>query len=88
MGKRNELYARAREIAEQRTGMPAYLVDDEEWYGAVDLARMELGIFSDNAPVCPHCGDQGPHADGRIQWISAHLDSRLHRWWWRYVRRV
>lgn len=36
--------------------------------------------------VCPHCKELAPYGDERIVWLSAHLDSRLHRWWWRTKR--
>jgi hypothetical protein len=35
------------------------------------------------APVCPHCGDVAPYGDARHMWINIHLESVLHRWWWR-----
>lgn len=33
------VYALARDIAERRTGMPAYLVDGETWAAALDEAK-------------------------------------------------
>lgn len=51
---------------------------------------LEYGILvpkDPRAPVCPHCGDIAPYGDARHMWISAHLESRLHRWWWNLKRR-
>lgn len=37
---------------------------------------------------CPHCGDPVPFGDERLMWLSAHLDSRVHRLWWRLKKQV
>lgn len=37
-------------------------------------------------PVCPHCREMAPYGDERLVWLSAHLDSRLHRLWWTLKR--
>lgn len=39
-------------------------------------------------PVCPHCGSVAPYGDERIVWFSAHIDSRLHCWWWKLKKLV
>ncbi len=39
MSERDDVYALAREIAERRTEMPAYLVDDETWAAALAEAE-------------------------------------------------
>lgn len=38
------------------------------------------------APQCPYCGDIAPYGDARHQWLRAHLDSHLHRWWWGFKK--
>lgn len=40
-----------------------------------------------HTPICPHCGDLAPHGDERLVWNSAHLDSWIHRVWWK-LRKV
>ena len=42
---------------------------------------------NDARPRCPYCGDYAPYGDERLIWLSAHLDSRTHRWWWSIKRR-
>jgi hypothetical protein len=81
-----DMYIRAQAIAEQRTGMPAYLCDDEDWYAAVEEARAELGI-TERAPVCSHCGEVAPYGDERHQWLSAH-NNGFHRGWWKIKRKL
>lgn len=34
-------------------------------------------------PVCPHCGSVAPYGEERMMWLTVHIDSSLHRWWWR-----
>lgn len=34
-------------------------------------------------PVCPHCKEIAPYGDERIVWNEAHLQSRVHAWWWK-----
>jgi hypothetical protein len=34
-------------------------------------------------PQCPYCGNIAPYGDERHMWMRVHLDSRLHRWWWK-----
>jgi hypothetical protein len=29
-----------------------------------------------------------PYGDERIIWLQAHLDSRIHRWWWAMKRKL
>lgn len=38
-------------------------------------------------PTCPYCGSIATHGDSRLVWISMHLDSRSHRWWWTLKRK-
>jgi hypothetical protein len=41
-------------------------------------------------PQCPYCGAIVPrntHGDAWFQWMNAHIDSRLHRWWWKLRNR-
>lgn len=80
------MYLRAQEIAEQRTGMPAYLCDDEDWYAAVEEARAELGI-TEKAPVCPYCGKVAPYGDERHMWLNIH-NSGAHRFWWKMMHKL
>lgn len=40
-----------------------------------------------HAPQCPHCGDIATNGDARLVWISMHIDSRRHRWWWRLKKK-
>lgn len=37
--------------------------------------------------VCPHCQEMAPYGDERIIWLRAHLESRLHRWRWKFKNR-
>jgi hypothetical protein len=39
-------------------------------------------------PRCPYCDEPAPYGDERIIWLSVHLDSRTHRWWWALKKRV
>lgn len=41
-----------------------------------------------SGPLCPHCGESAPYGDERIVWLSAHIDSRFHRWWWTLKKAV
>lgn len=71
----------AQEIVERVTGRPAYLCTDEEWAEAYAEARLRVG--AKGPPTCPHCGDIAPYGDERWIWLSAHMDSLSHRWYWK-----
>lgn len=87
----NDIFlAKVREKVEENTRRPAYLCSDEEWAQAVDEVMEEekkKGNPITSAPICPHCGSIAPYGDERNMWIWAHIDSRLHRWWWKLKAR-
>lgn len=60
--------------------IPGGLTEDER-----DVTRV-VGQWALNGvyvrPVCPHCGSVTPFGDERVKWLEAHIDSRVHRWWW------
>lgn len=33
--------------------------------------------------VCPHCDSVAPYGPGRIAWLERHVDSSIHRGYWR-----
>lgn len=38
--------------------------------------------------VCPHCGGITEREQEIVPWMSKHLESRRHRWWWALKKRV
>lgn len=54
----------AREIAERRTGMPAYLVDDEGWYAAAAEAEALRSKPAGTGGEAAHKPDQQPGGRG------------------------
>lgn len=84
MDLNDALLIKVRDQVERNTRRPAYMCDDEEWAVAFDevlAAHPELS--KPKPPVCPHCGSMAPYGDERNIWISAHLESRPHRLWWK-----
>lgn len=83
-----DFYDAVRDIVVHNTGRPPYLCSDEEWVNALDEA-VGRGLMHPDVvfTVCPHCLSVAPYGDERDLWVENHLESHLHRWWWKLRRR-
>lgn len=64
---------------------PALEMSAEEYYarqGEEPITIPERNSVND-PPTCPHCGDTAPYGDARHVWLRTHIDSYIHRWWWK-----
>ena len=70
----DELNALARDIAERRTGMPAYLVDDETWAAALAEAEETYEPLAPKSPL-QEAIDRARHPDP-VEFINAYNEAR------------
>lgn len=83
-----DFWDKVRETVEYGTEKPAYLADDEEWAIAVDIVWKEAMYKSPIGSTCPHCGEPAPYGNARIPWLDWHIDSHIHKWWWKTKRKL
>lgn len=78
--QRSVIEALARDIAEHRTGMPAYLVDDETWGAALAEAEATYVQPEPESPIAAACRRARGDLRGEevVQAIEAYNRGALH----------